>query len=135
MNNSEFQSRENPSESGPIGGEEAFSTNRRLFQEPPYPGEERPELPPSREETEEEAFGRLARFTPLEYDKVRSREARRMKLRVKTLDTEVARRRGNLGREAMADAVKLPELEPWPEPVGDAPELFRQVAERYSRHI
>lgn len=135
MNNSELQSPESPSEPAPTGSETAFSTNRRLFEGPPYPGEERPEPPPAREETEEEAFRRLARFTPLEYDKVRSREARWMKLRVKTLDKEVARRRADQGREAIADAVKLPEFEPWPEPVGDAPELFRQVAERYSRHI
>ena len=85
-------------------------------------------------ETEEQTFLRLARLSPTEYDRARLKEARRLGVRGRVLDKEVARRRSQLD-DAQANVVILPELEPWPEPILNAPALFSQVSDCYSRRI
>ena len=88
----------------------------------------------SAKETEEETFLRLARLSPADYDHARCKEARRLGVRVRVLDKQVARRRSQLD-DAQADVVILPQLKPWPEPILDAPALFSQVSGAYSRRI
>jgi len=100
------------------------------------PGLEQPAEPAAQPaETEEQTFLRLAQLSPVAYDRARRKEAGRLRLRVRVLDQEVAWRRAQLETDAKANAVVLPSLEPWPEPVTDAPALFAQVAERYSRRL
>src|SRR4051794_29160015 len=81
-------------------------------------------------ETDEESFNRLAAFTPAQYDRMRKAEAKRLGIRIETLGAEVARCRLEADYDAQARAIKLPLLEPWPEPV-DGAEVLHQVAARF----
>jgi putative DNA primase/helicase len=84
--------------------------------------------------TDAETFAALARLSPAEYDRARRAEAKRLDLRIETLDTEVAKCRAELNLESQANAVQLPAIEPWPEPVCGA-EALDQVASRYSLYL
>ena len=77
----------------------------------------------------ENSFHRLALLSPVEYEFVRRDEAKRLNLRVSTLDDAVERAR-ILEDDAQANALKLPQLEPWPEPISNAPALFDNVHDR-----
>ena len=72
------------------------------------------------------ALSRLARLSLIDYERVRRAEAERLDIRLRTLDTQVARYRSQLDNDAEANAVKLPHLEPWPEPVSGA-EVLNQT--------
>ncbi len=80
------------------------------------------------------SFSRLARLSPAEYDRARRAEAKRLRLRIETLDTEVAKYRNELDLQAQANAVQLPAIELWPEPVNGA-EVLDEVASRYSLYL
>ena len=67
-------------------------------------------------ENDAAALSRLAALSPLEYDRVRKDEARKLGVRVEVLDGEVASRRNDY-YDARANEVVFPVLEPWPEPV------------------
>jgi putative DNA primase/helicase len=86
-------------------------------------------------ETEAMTFSRLARLPATDYDRVRRSEAKRLNLRLKTLDEEVAAVRAQLQADAEAKGVDLPKLEPWPEPITDAPALFDEVSGRFIAHL
>jgi putative DNA primase/helicase len=81
-------------------------------------------------ESDEQAFTRLGQLTPAQFDRVRQAEASHLGIRLETLDSEVARCRLNADYDAQARAIKLPPVEPWPEPV-DGQEVLHQVAERF----
>ncbi|MDG0025951.1 DUF3631 domain-containing protein [Trinickia sp. Y13] len=68
-------------------------------------------------ETDDEAIGRLAVLKPMQYDRVRKGEAKRMGVQVSTLDklVAVARTEGGDGDESPFDTV-----EPWHAPVDGA---------------
>ena len=68
-------------------------------------------------ETPEETVARLAALPAFEYDQVREAEAGRLKVRIGTLDNEVAKARGQAGAEDSDAADFLIDPEPWPEPV------------------
>jgi putative DNA primase/helicase len=89
---------------------------------------------PSVPDPDQQAFQGLAQLSPAQYDRARRAEAGRLHLRLKTLDAEVAKIRTELGIEAQANAVKLPAIEPWPEPV-DGAELLDQVSCRYTAYM
>jgi len=57
-------------------------------------------------------FTRLARLTALEYERVRKAEAKRLHLRLGTLDAEVERARP-LEYDTQANGIVLPKVEPW----------------------
>lgn len=74
---------------------------------------------------------RLAALSPLDYDRIRRNEAKRLQVRPSTLDDEVKKAR--LG--AVADTGSLvEELEPWPEPVA-ASEVLREIFQLLNRHV
>jgi hypothetical protein len=81
-------------------------------------------------ETEDDTFHRLALLALPEYDRARRAEAKRLGLRLATLDREVERCRC-LQYDAQANAVLLRDLDPWPEPILDAPALFDEVDQRF----
>jgi putative DNA primase/helicase len=84
---------------------------------------------------DEDALLRLAALSPLEYDRVRKDEARNLKVKIATLDREVAARRPRDEQDAGAGrALSLPEVEPWPEPV-DGAALVSDVVTVIRRHI
>jgi hypothetical protein len=88
------------------------------------------EAPP---ETDEEVFERLARMSRAEYERVRKNEAKKLGMRVKSLDPEVAKRRAQMIEEAATRNVELPTLTPWPEPVNGA-EVLDQVSSRFAMY-
>src|SRR5262245_59837956 len=110
--------------------------------EPPIPAEigDPPSLPvvapipPPPPETDEQTFNRLAALSPAHDDRTRKAEATRLGIRLETLDTEVAKSRTELDYDDQARAVKLPPVEPWPEPV-DGAEVLDQVSERFTLHV
>lgn len=102
----------------------------------PAPGEDNSwvRAPDSGDAALKEAVERLAKLPPSAYDGVRRREAGRLRLRVATLDAEVARARAGEGSGSTA-AVRLPELEPWPEAVVNIGEVLEAVSARYAAYI
>src|SRR5262245_33239319 len=80
-------------------------------------------------ETDEQCYRRLAAHPRAAYDRCREQEAKRLKIRVTTLDEEVERVRVEM---AMAVAGKEPAVEPWPEPVNGA-HLLELIAATFDR--
>jgi hypothetical protein len=120
----------NPAESPPIGSDNSLSSieNRKpKIENPPAPSSI--ENQKSKIENPSQALARLAKLSPLDYDLVRRAEAKRLHLRLRTLDDAVQRARA-LDDEAQADTVQLHQLIPWPEPISDAPALFDHVHDR-----
>ncbi len=61
---------------------------------------------------------RLAKLSPLEYDRVRRDTAKRLGIRTETLDQEIEQRRPHTEDEATPGSpLTLPDIEPWPESV------------------
>ncbi|MBI4328198.1 MAG: DUF3631 domain-containing protein [Chloroflexi bacterium] len=85
-------------------------------------------------ESDAETFDRLAKLPPADYDRARDAEAKRLGIRVGTLDGEVATRRPAASDCAQGGAVELPDIEPWPEPV-DGAEVLNEVAATFTRYI
>jgi DNA repair photolyase/predicted DNA-binding protein (UPF0251 family) len=87
------------------------------------------------DESLETTIARLAALSPIDYDRSREAEAKRLKIRVATLDTQV-----ELQRPRVADAplqgqeVVFPQVEPWPEPV-DGADVLNKVSETFSKYI
>ncbi|HWX21741.1 MAG TPA: DUF3631 domain-containing protein [Candidatus Binatia bacterium] len=110
---------ENPSPAGPPIHQ---SINPLIQSSPAAP--DAPDAPHAPDD-----FARLARLSPAEYDRARRAEAKRLGLRLRTLDDAVEEARGLLD-DAEANNICLPQPEPWPEPITDAPGLFDQVHDR-----
>ncbi len=83
-------------------------------------------------ETNEQAVARLASMKPMDYDRVREAEAKRLEVRVGTLDSEVRKARGEDTGQGHAFTIESPE--PWPEPVNGA-ELLDEIAATYRRYV
>src|SRR5689334_10603075 len=83
-----------------------------------------------------ETVARLATLPPIDYDRLREVEAERLKVRVTTLDKEVAsaRRRGHDGQAGNADDNFLSDAEPWPEPV-DGADLLDRMTQLIASHL
>lgn len=75
----------------------------------------------------------LALLDPIAYDRARELAAREMGIRVSTLDEEVLRRRPRSG-DAQGQALDLPDVKPWPDPV-DGAEVLAEVKEVISGHV
>jgi putative DNA primase/helicase len=65
-------------------------------------------------------IARLAKLSPLAYDREREPAAERLDVRVLSLDRAVRAERGNGGAPGQGRPLELPEPEPWPEPVSGA---------------
>jgi len=75
----------------------------------------------------------LASLSPADYDRARKAEAKRLGIRLETLDAEVAKLQP-LSDDGKARAVKLESIEPWPEPV-DGAQVLDQVSSRFSLYV
>jgi putative DNA primase/helicase len=86
--------------------------------------------------TDSATFSRLAQLSPAEYDRVRKLEARLLRIRIQTLDDEVARLKAQFNRDnALNSSLStLQSLVPWPDPVNGA-EVLLQVAGQFERYI
>lgn len=86
-------------------------------------------------ESDDETFDRLAKLPLVEYDRSREAEAKRLKIRAVTLDTEVARRRPVADNAAaQGQAVELADVELWPQSVIGA-DVLNDVAETISQYV
>jgi hypothetical protein len=84
-----------------------------------------------------ETVARLAAMPPIEYDRVREVEAERLKVRVSTLDKEVAEALGRVQHQSQSvDAGDefLIDPEPWPEPV-DGADLLDRITSMANAHL
>ena len=106
------------------GGEGASDTQDEPAQAVP---------PEPLKESDEEVFRRLAAVPRAEYERIRLSEAKNLRMRVKSLDVEVAKRRVEIAEEAAARNVELPMLEPWPEAV-DAARTLDEVSKRFAMY-
>jgi putative DNA primase/helicase len=88
-------------------------------------------------ESAQEAFTRLAKLPPIEYEQARKPEAERLGLRLGALDNEVRKRRGWTGGSDAAlqgCAIDLPDVDPWPDPV-DGAQALSEAAAVFSRYL
>lgn len=85
------------------------------------------------DETLEATVARLARLSPLEYDRVREEEAKRLKVRAATLDKEVYRARKGQTEDGEQITPLVEEVQPWEEPTdgGELLEGIRGILTRY----
>lgn len=81
-------------------------------------------------------IGRLASLSALEYDREREEAAKKLGCRVMTLDQQVARYRGDEASvgNGQSPRLKLPEPEPWHEPVNGA-ELLDTINREIQRYV
>ena len=81
------------------------------------------------------AVERLAKLSPLEYDRCRKEEAQKLGVRGGTLDEAVkAGRSKDHGDDRRGEAFKLADPEPWPDPV-DGAALLDELTAMFSRHV
>jgi putative DNA primase/helicase len=85
-------------------------------------------------ESDEAAIARLARLSPLNYDRVRDAEAELLGCRVTTLDTVVRPMRGGDTAPGQGRMLHLPAPEPWPQPVCGAA-LLDELATFIVRYV
>jgi hypothetical protein len=82
----------------------------------------------------EASVDRLAKLSPLDYDRVRISEAKRLGVRVAVLDSQVEKRRAKDGGDGRGRPLTLPAPEPWTELV-DGAELLNAIAEAVADHV
>ncbi|MHC1764620.1 MAG: DUF3631 domain-containing protein [Verrucomicrobiia bacterium] len=84
-------------------------------------------------ETTEETITRLAALSPIDFDRCREAEAKRLKIRAATLDEEVKERRPKKDANAQG-VVRLKEVTPWERPVNGC-ELLSEIEALYQRYV
>jgi putative DNA primase/helicase len=84
--------------------------------------------------TDEAIFDRLAKLSPADYDRCRDDEAKQLKIRTATLDTEVQKRRAKSGEILQGGALTLADVELWPDAVNGA-DTLAGLAETFSRYV
>jgi len=90
-----------------------------------------PEQEADKEESLDQLVERLAKLSPLEYDRKRKEEANKVGVRPTTLDAEVNAARER--EEESANNFFRPDDEPWDEPVNGT-ELLNELSERFTSH-
>lgn len=87
-------------------------------------------------ESEESVVQRLAQKSPIEFDRVREAEAKKLGIRKATLDAEVARARNDGRSETPSggSTIDFLEIQPWPSLV-DGGELLSEIAATIRRHV
>jgi hypothetical protein len=85
-------------------------------------------------ESNTDAAERLAKLPPGECDRVRRIDAKRLDIRVGTLDDLVQKVRRNVGGVSAGSSLVLSSPEPWPEPVNLA-ELLDEFVAAIRRHV
>lgn len=85
-------------------------------------------------ETDDEILRRLAALPPLEYDRQREKEAKRLGCRTATLDERVEAHRPKLNEELQGRAMELPDVELWPESVNGS-DVLAEIAKTFSAYV
>jgi putative DNA primase/helicase len=87
------------------------------------------------QETDAEIIARLAKLPPMEYDRVREKEAQRLGVRIATLDCEVVKARDDeAGNDARGTAVEFEAIDPWGESV-DGATLLDDLAATFKHYL
>ena len=84
--------------------------------------------------TDEGAIAALAALPPLEYEREREQQAKKLGCRVPTLDRLVETERAQANGTLQGSGVILPDVEPWPDGVNGA-EVLRNMAESFTRYV
>jgi hypothetical protein len=85
--------------------------------------------------TDDEVIARLALLSPLDYERVREQEAKKLECRTFILDKLVGAARGNgAANGTQGHELQLKPPEPWPKPV-DGAALLASLASFYARHV
>jgi hypothetical protein len=84
-------------------------------------------------ESDADAYQRLSEMSPADYDRCRKAEAGKLGIQVRTLDSEVKKRRKVDADDAGQD-VLFEEIEPWPDVV-DGAALLTDVADTFTRYL
>lgn len=80
-------------------------------------------------------FARLAKLPPVEYDRCRDAESKKLGVRVATLDGEVEKLRPHDSADTgQGSSIEFPDVEPWPEPV-DGASLLDEIRDTMRRYI
>ncbi len=79
-------------------------------------------------------IARLARLSPIDYDRIRDEEAKRRGVRVSTLDAEVKRLRASPDEEESSAGFSLADPDLWSNPV-DGADLLDRLAQAVRRHM
>ena len=85
-------------------------------------------------ETDSEIFDRLAKLSPADYDRCREDEAKRLKIRVATLDSEIQKNRPKSGETLQGCKMNLADVELWPEAVNGA-DVLSEIADTFARYV
>ena len=101
-----------------------------MMDAPEFPKTESDTTPPP---PQPDPMARLAGLSPLEYDRVRKEEAKRLGVRVETLDQQVKQRQGNPS-ETAGKAMEYPTAEPWGDPV-DGAALLLEIRDTVRRFV
>jgi putative DNA primase/helicase len=104
----------------------------RIHLQPEQKENSKGEPPPNSEDTQK-AIQRLAKLSRLDYDRERMDEAKRLGVRVQTLDAEVEKAKG-IDRGKSSDGLFLANPDPWPEPVQGAT-LLDRLTDTASAHL
>ena len=89
---------------------------------------------PGAQDDDEATFTRLAALSPVEYDRQRENEAKRLGIRVGTLDAEVARRRGEAEPVEGSGGLARADPEPWSDRVVGS-ELLADLVSILQRYV
>jgi putative DNA primase/helicase len=84
-------------------------------------------------ETDNETFDRLAKLSATDYDRCREHEAKRLKIRVATLDAEIQKHRPQ-SPDSLQGTLNPARVEPWPEPV-DGANLLNEIRSTNKRFM
>ena len=103
---------------------------------PPANGEPvEPDIP---KDADDKTITRLAALSPIEYDRIRKDEAKKLKCRESTLDSLVQAKRLLMRPSAsdnlQGEAVIFTDIEPWPEPV-DGAEVLDEISKTFSSYV
>ena len=82
-------------------------------------------------EADDERLERLAHLSPIEYDRVREKEAKAMGIRAGTLDKMIRARRKD---QTETDGIDFDDIDPWPSPVNGA-DLLSDLSAAIRRFI
>ena len=83
----------------------------------------------------EAALKKMAALSPLEYERIREEEAKKLNVRVSVLDQEVNLRRGCSKKDnTNTNEIGGKVIEPWPEPV-DGIELYKELVGIFKKYL
>ena len=112
---------------------------QKLIDESPLIDQATTAQPEPKNKNDDATIAQLAALPPIDYDRKRKEEAKKLKCRASTLDDLVHDKRLQMhptsdGDNLQGTAVKLADVEPWPEPVNGA-HILDAIAKRFDYYV